>query len=108
MDGYCLQGRVEESKLIDVMVSKGHEPNVVSYNTLISGFCKIHQVNVSMNLFQEVSPKGFKPNIVTCNTVIQGLFRAKKLSWDSNVHRNASIWVDSKCHYSQYFDGRLV
>ncbi|KAK9162948.1 hypothetical protein Syun_003850 [Stephania yunnanensis] len=45
IDGYCKMGELgEASKLLVKMLDNGIAPDVVTYNTLTSGFCKERRV----------------------------------------------------------------
>ena len=55
-----------------MMVEWGCSPNVVSYNTLINGFCKEKRIDEEINLFHVMSNKGVTPDVVTYSTLIGG------------------------------------
>ena len=55
------------------MISKGHEPNVVTYNTLIDGLCKEGKIDKAVDILHDMISKGHEPNVVTYNILINGL-----------------------------------
>ncbi|MCE5167072.1 hypothetical protein HAX54_035752, partial [Datura stramonium] len=80
MDGYCLCGQLGRARRIfDILIDKGIEPSIFSYNILINGYCKKKNLSEAMQLFHEISQNGPKPNIVTCNTILQGLFEVGRI-----------------------------
>ncbi|KAF5941785.1 hypothetical protein HYC85_019427 [Camellia sinensis] len=48
--------------------------NIVTYNILIDGFCKVKKVDSARAIFNNLSSKGLHPNVRTYNMMIQGLF----------------------------------
>ncbi|KAK8647939.1 hypothetical protein V6N13_121663 [Hibiscus sabdariffa] len=53
---------------------------IVSYNTMINGYCKVKRLDEAMELFHEISRKGPIPNKVTYNTLMQSMFRLGRVS----------------------------
>ncbi|KAI5322372.1 hypothetical protein L3X38_031444 [Prunus dulcis] len=52
------------------MLSKGSMVNVVSYNTLINGYCKLKKIDEAMMLFLDLCHKGLVLDTVTYNTLV--------------------------------------
>ncbi|KAF8401850.1 hypothetical protein HHK36_012797 [Tetracentron sinense] len=65
----------EARKVFDSMESRGHAPDVVSYSTLINGYCKGRMIDEAMWLFREMCSKGLMPDTITYSTLINGLFQ---------------------------------
>ena len=49
------------------------KPNVITYNTLIHGFCKEGDIAMAVRMFKEMAAEEVRPNVITCNTLIDGL-----------------------------------
>ncbi|XP_051116808.1 pentatricopeptide repeat-containing protein At1g79540 [Andrographis paniculata] len=48
-------------------------PDIITYNTLINGFCKAGEVDGALKLFNELQIRGLVPDSVTYSTLINGL-----------------------------------
>lgn len=83
LDGLCRFGKFEIAhNLLRGMRRKNQKllPNVVSYTTLIRGYCENQLIPEALEIFDEMVDQGLKPNKITYNTLmIQGLCEAKKL-----------------------------
>ncbi|KAG8376911.1 hypothetical protein BUALT_Bualt09G0113400 [Buddleja alternifolia] len=68
------EGRVEEALIfVREMANKGFCPDHLTFNTLISGLCKVGHVNHAMEILELMLQEGFDPDVFTYNTVISGL-----------------------------------
>jgi len=57
----------------------GCRPDVVSYNTLLKGFCNEKRVEEALDLLQTMADDGDRsctPDVVTYNTIIDGMCKA--------------------------------
>ncbi|OAY65066.1 Pentatricopeptide repeat-containing protein, chloroplastic [Ananas comosus] len=83
LDGLCRAGRVATARnLLDGMrarTSPHLSPNVVSYTTVIRGYCAKSLPDEAVALFEEMVAAGLKPNKITYNTLIQGLCEARRM-----------------------------
>ncbi|KAF6165205.1 hypothetical protein GIB67_007190 [Kingdonia uniflora] len=61
-------------KFLKICVARGLTPNVITYNSLIDGLCKVGRVAVAQELFMEMQVRGPSPNIYTYSTLVNGLF----------------------------------
>lgn len=69
MKGLCLTNRIGEGfKLLQVIKSRGLQPNVVIYNTLLHALCNNGKVGRARSLMNEIK----EPNDVTFNVLICG------------------------------------
>ena len=98
------------AKILDMMMGRGHEPNVITYGALINGYCKIRRideatrlciidglskqglVNEAQNLFSEMIRKRISPDVVTYNSLIYDLCNFSR--WKEA----ASIFTDMLNH----------
>ncbi|XXG42209.1 hypothetical protein AAC387_Pa01g2539 [Persea americana] len=61
----------EANHLFRIMLWKGFVPDVVTYNCLIDGLCKMHRIGRALELFNDMLLKGCSPNKVTYNSFIR-------------------------------------
>jgi pentatricopeptide repeat protein len=72
----CKQGQTEKAiDLLDMMISKGFEPDGMTYRILINGLCKKDEIEKAMEFLNVMISKGLEPDIVTYNPLINGLCR---------------------------------
>ncbi|KAI3973970.1 hypothetical protein MKX01_030546 [Papaver californicum] len=62
------------------MVKRKWKPNVVTYTSLIKGFCQNGDSNRAQELFKEMKSCHVVPNVVTYSTLIGGFCKEGKLS----------------------------
>ena len=58
--------------MVDSMGSKGFSPDVVTFNTLINGYCTVGRVGDGLELFCEMGRRGIVANAITYRTLIHG------------------------------------
>ncbi|KAK3229355.1 hypothetical protein Dsin_001236 [Dipteronia sinensis] len=63
--------------LMEEMVTKGIDPDVVTYNTLINGYCNNGIVDEALKVKTIMEWKDFEPNVVTYNTISSCLCKLK-------------------------------
>lgn len=82
VDGLCRAGKVRIARNLVNGMSKnceGFNANVVTYTTLIRGYCMKQDVDEALVVLEEMSSRGIEPNMITYNTLIKGLCEAQKL-----------------------------
>ncbi|KAF3601969.1 hypothetical protein F2Q69_00037168 [Brassica cretica] len=74
-----MENRLDEANQMmkNLMVSKGCDPDIVTLNILINGYCKAKRVDDGMTLFRNMK---LVANTVTYNTLVQGFCRSGKLN----------------------------
>ncbi|GJT42844.1 hypothetical protein Tco_0951559 [Tanacetum coccineum] len=79
LNGLVLEHKILEAEIFfkKLIKDKLCEPNVVMYNTMIKGLCKIGNNNIAIQLLRLMDEKGCKPNVVTYNTIIDSLCKDK-------------------------------
>ena len=61
----------DAEKLLDEIVSKGLNPNIIHFNTLIGGFCRDNNnMTETKRIFSDISRKGCVQGAVTYSTFI--------------------------------------
>ncbi|GJM85027.1 hypothetical protein PR202_ga00755 [Eleusine coracana subsp. coracana] len=73
-------GKMDEAtRVLDSLLLIGLEPDIVTYNTLLSGYCKTGRIDNELSIFWEMSLKGVKPTTVTYSVILDGLFQAGRI-----------------------------
>ncbi|XP_026657024.1 pentatricopeptide repeat-containing protein At1g02060, chloroplastic [Phoenix dactylifera] len=88
LDGLCRAGELHAARgLLDAMRTKSSDlaPNVVSYTTLIRGYCGRLLPAEAVGVFEQMVAVGVKPNRITYNTLIQGLCEAKRMDLGKEI-----------------------
>lgn len=49
------------------MIYRGHEPNIVTYTTLVDGLCQKGLLDKAKSMLQYIISKGHEPDVVTDN-----------------------------------------
>ena len=63
-------------QLLQDMANNGLEPNIVTYSTIIKGYCLENRLDKAMELLQEMKQSGrYRPDEITYNTLIHGYAR---------------------------------
>ncbi|KAK7271170.1 hypothetical protein RJT34_26833 [Clitoria ternatea] len=81
---FCEIGRLQEAYLFMLdNESKGIQPDVVTYTTLVSAFYKNKSWEIGNGLWNRMVLKGCMPNLATFNVRIQFLITVRR-AWDAN------------------------
>lgn len=76
---YCMLGEVQKGfDMLEKMMDMGLSPNVVSFNTLISGYCNKGLFGLALKVKSLMVENGVQPNVVTFNTLINGFCKERK------------------------------
>ncbi|VAI27998.1 unnamed protein product [Triticum turgidum subsp. durum] len=54
------------------MQASGVRPDVISWNTLVSGFARNGDIGAALDLFDEMRLRGVKPRVSSWNCIISG------------------------------------
>ncbi|KAL6320190.1 hypothetical protein AAG906_004699 [Vitis piasezkii] len=98
MGVYARTGRFTKvQELLDLMRSRGCEPDLVSFNTLINARLKSGTMvtNLAIELLNEVRRSGIQPDIITYNTLISACSR------ESNLEEAVKVYNDMVAHRCQ-------
>ncbi|KAJ4913602.1 hypothetical protein Rs2_08223 [Raphanus sativus] len=90
VNAYSQQGKMEqaESVLISMEASAGFAPNIIAYNTLITGYGKVSKMEAAQSLFHRFYDLGLKPDETTYRSMIEGWGRA-------------GSYEQAKCYYQE-------
>ncbi|PRQ39511.1 putative tetratricopeptide-like helical domain-containing protein [Rosa chinensis] len=70
-DGLFKVNRFEEAfGLVREIDEKGLKLNLVTYNTILNGFCRTGMTNEAMQVFSNMLTRGTKPDAITYNILI--------------------------------------
>ncbi|XP_052113444.1 pentatricopeptide repeat-containing protein At3g18020-like [Arachis duranensis] len=115
MDHFCRFGQPQQAHILFFdMKGRGHCPNVVSYTTLINGYCLIGGIGDARKVFDEMLDSGIAANSLTYSVLVGGFLRMRDIEgakgmmcqlWEKmRVEREASMkmaafanLVDSLC-----------
>ncbi|CAI0377193.1 unnamed protein product [Linum tenue] len=73
--GFCKNTLVDEGfRFYNQMVESKCDPDVVTYNTLMDGLCRVGKVQTAHNVMKGMNKKGrdVKPDVVTYTTLVRG------------------------------------
>ncbi|XP_037496250.1 pentatricopeptide repeat-containing protein At1g62930, chloroplastic-like [Jatropha curcas] len=79
---------------IKTLCASGHSPDVVTYSSLIDGFCKHRCLDMALTLFHQMQKNLLKPNLIVYNTlinVINGTFKVGKVDDAKELFSRLSI-----------------
>lgn len=69
---YCSIGKVADClKLVESMVINGHQPNTITFNTLLIGLCKNRLLGLAEGIFSRFKQIGVSPDTITYNILIR-------------------------------------
>ncbi|GFY95227.1 tetratricopeptide repeat (TPR)-like superfamily protein [Actinidia rufa] len=70
---------IERRFVVDIIASKvGPKPSLVTFSTLISGYCKELRLEEAFNLYNLMRTMGIAPDLIIYSILIDGLFRVGK------------------------------
>ncbi|KAJ3671831.1 hypothetical protein LUZ60_007910 [Juncus effusus] len=87
ISGWCKMNRADMArKLLEEMISKQIEPNIITYNTLLNGLCRnasLHPttrlertVNCAEELLEEMRNRGIQPDVTSYSILLHVFSRA--------------------------------
>ncbi|KAL5997779.1 hypothetical protein ACLOJK_008709 [Asimina triloba] len=65
--------------VLEEMRRNGCEPDTVTYNAMIAGFCNDKEFDSAFSVLHEMREKGCKPDVLSYNTIIAGFCRESRL-----------------------------
>lgn len=86
------QDVIKANKFLEEIENEyGFSPDIVTYNTILNGYCKRRRLNAAFHLFDVMPLRGIEPNLVSYTTMIGGLCRDERL-------RDARKLFDKMCN----------
>ncbi|KAK6147203.1 hypothetical protein DH2020_018115 [Rehmannia glutinosa] len=76
------------------MIRDRVKPDAVTFNTLISGYCRNNKFGLALDVFREMKEKGCVPNVISFNTLIKGFFQDGKAEEAGNVMEAADLMLE--------------
>ncbi|XP_074557935.1 uncharacterized protein LOC141813844 [Curcuma longa] len=85
-------GSARAVEFLDEMESEGFDPDIVTYNTLMDGYCRKGMLNDAFHLYRVMQPRGVEPDLISYTILTNGLcgegdvVKARQL-FDEMLHR---------------------
>ncbi|GLT34402.1 hypothetical protein SLA2020_089200 [Shorea laevis] len=87
LSAYARKGRVDVTmKLFNEMKDFGVEPNIITWNGVISGFNHSRDYNEAVIMFQRMHSEGYHPDDTTFSSVLSAVGDLKELKIGIQVH----------------------
>ncbi|KAJ0860147.1 putative tetratricopeptide-like helical domain superfamily [Helianthus annuus] len=61
------------------MVERGEVPNIVTYNSLINGYCLQGEMSKAKTLLDSLMSRGLIPDVITYNSLLNGYCKSLKI-----------------------------
>ncbi|MQL87718.1 hypothetical protein Taro_020259 [Colocasia esculenta] len=90
IDGLCKANRVERGHEIlrDILLNRSGEVNVITYTSIISGYCRVGKMMEACCAFDDMVNSGIRPNQVTYNILINGYGKAGDMASAVSMYEN--------------------
>ncbi|MED6139561.1 hypothetical protein PIB30_084973 [Stylosanthes scabra] len=105
----CKEGNIKDAKsVLAIMTKHGVKLNVVTYNSLMDGYCLLNELNKAIHVFNKMTQSGVVvPNVQSYNIMINGFFKSKLVDEALNIfeemrHKNL---VPNTLTYNTLIDG---
>lgn len=73
------------SVFLDEMVDKGIVPNIMTYNSIIKGYCRSGNVRKGQQFLQKMRQDNILPDLIAFNTLIHGYVKEENMDEAFNV-----------------------
>uniref|UniRef100_A0A803PLQ3 Reverse transcriptase domain-containing protein n=1 Tax=Cannabis sativa TaxID=3483 RepID=A0A803PLQ3_CANSA len=85
MRGFFSSRDVQNAVRVMEILEKHGEPDLFSYNAMISGFCKANRIELANRVLDRMRAQGFSPDTITYNIMIGSLCSRGRLELAFNV-----------------------
>ncbi|CAI0444474.1 unnamed protein product [Linum tenue] len=87
LNGWFRSRKLKQAERLWFEMKKNDEvkPNVVTYGTLVEGYCRMRRVEIALELVDEMRRKEIKPNAITYNPIIDALAEAGRFKEASGM-----------------------
>jgi len=105
---YAKQGSWQAvQQILELMESKGCEPDIITFNTVINARCKGDlQPGMAIALLKEVRRASLKPDLITFNTLLGGCIASKNFTEAKEIVEEMVKWGYEPDAYSKYLLGK--
>lgn len=105
---YAKQGKWQVvQQILELMESKGCEPDIITFNTVINARCKANlQPGIAIALLKEVQRASFKPDLITFNTLLGGCIANKNFMEAKEIVKEMVRRGYEPDAYSKYLLGK--
>ncbi|XP_017604706.1 pentatricopeptide repeat-containing protein At5g16640, mitochondrial-like [Gossypium arboreum] len=77
------------------MLKLGVEPDVVTFSTLINGFCNQNKIFEVVSIFDEMAERGYQAQLIAYNTILKGLRKIGNIDRAEEATRLLNEMVDN-------------
>ncbi|XP_040967082.1 pentatricopeptide repeat-containing protein At5g16640, mitochondrial-like [Gossypium hirsutum] len=77
------------------MLKLGVEPDVVTFSTLINGFCNQNKIFEVVSIFDEMAERGYQAQLIAYNTILKGLCKIGNIDRAEEATRLLNEMVDN-------------
>ncbi|KAF3560522.1 hypothetical protein DY000_02012306 [Brassica cretica] len=93
----CRSGSSSSARLftlLDRMVETGHQPDVVTYGTIVNGLCKMGDTVSALNFLKKMEESRIKVDVVIYSSIIDRLWKDGRHSDAQNLFSERERWSD--------------
>ncbi|KAL4182227.1 hypothetical protein AMTRI_Chr12g274870 [Amborella trichopoda] len=90
----CKKRRAQEAQSFFSSLRDRFPPDLVTYTTLMYGWCRVYNIEEAERVFKEMKENGFQPNVYTYTIVIDALCRAGQVNRAYDMFREM---VNANC-----------
>ena len=66
--------------LVDTLLKSDTKPNVITFTTLLRGWCDVGDMNMAYKILKSMIELGYEPNVRTWTVILHGLCQQNALS----------------------------
>ncbi|KAH0453533.1 hypothetical protein IEQ34_017857 [Dendrobium chrysotoxum] len=106
---YCFHHKrfVSARNIIQLMVDRGCERDVVTYSTVIAGLCRAGKIDLASELMEKMRSLGCPPDVVSYNVLIHAFCNKGDFAEVERILRESSHngWEPDSVSYNTYISG---
>nr|XP_027121867.1 pentatricopeptide repeat-containing protein At1g63330-like [Coffea arabica] len=88
VDALCKEGQAEDAEeVVSIMIQQGQTPNLVTYNSLMDGYCLHCRIDEAGRIFNTMVTSGLTPDLHSYAILINAYFKNKEVEEAMNLFR---------------------